>query len=207
MKLLTKEIRNSIPKVGETDGDLDAKVAVKFFTPWTNWTWYAFEGNPVLDDDGNEVDFEFFGLVDGFEKELGYFVLSELESVNGPWGLKIERDMHYTGPSKRDLFASLGLTHLIPADVAPEDKSEDGHGFNTPRGDWPDRPTPEPYIPPQPEPDYADAYIPEGPDDDPGMVICTDCGERKRHYDDNMCEACWTRKAMDQMTLGPGSKG
>jgi len=28
-------------------------------------------------------DFLFFGLVDGFEKELGYFSLSELKS--GPW--------------------------------------------------------------------------------------------------------------------------
>lgn len=37
----------------------------------------------------------FFGLVDGFEKELGYFSLSELESVKGPLGLKIERDLYF----------------------------------------------------------------------------------------------------------------
>jgi hypothetical protein len=35
-------------------------------------------------------------LVDGFEKELGYFMLSELEMVTGPMGLKIERDRGYT---------------------------------------------------------------------------------------------------------------
>jgi len=28
---------------------------------------------------------------------LGYFVLSELQKVNGPCGLKIERDLHFTG--------------------------------------------------------------------------------------------------------------
>jgi hypothetical protein len=40
-------------------------------------------------------DFLFFGLVDGQEKELGYFRLSELESARGPLGLRIERDLHW----------------------------------------------------------------------------------------------------------------
>jgi hypothetical protein len=31
----------------------------------------------------------------GFEAELGYFSLSELESVRGPWGLPIERDLWF----------------------------------------------------------------------------------------------------------------
>ena len=31
--------------------------------------------------------------VDGFEKELGYFSLRELESARGPLGLPIERDL------------------------------------------------------------------------------------------------------------------
>ena len=34
-------------------------------------------------------------LVDGQEKELGYFTLSELQSIRGPGGLKIERDAHF----------------------------------------------------------------------------------------------------------------
>ncbi len=37
----------------------------------------------------------FFGLVDGFERELGYFSLSELESVHGPYGVGIERDLYF----------------------------------------------------------------------------------------------------------------
>ena len=48
-----------------------------------------------MDDAQNEIDFQFFGLVEGFEKELGYFNLSELESVRGPLGLPIERDLHF----------------------------------------------------------------------------------------------------------------
>ena len=41
-------------------------------------------------------DVQFFGLVDGNYKELGYFWLSELESVRGPLGLPVERDLYWT---------------------------------------------------------------------------------------------------------------
>lgn len=97
MKLLTKEIRDKLPALYAQDGKGgEAIVHVKFFAPDFSWTWYVLEGSPVLDDDGNEIDFEFFGLVDGFEKELGYFRLSELESFRGKLGLPMERDLHFT---------------------------------------------------------------------------------------------------------------
>lgn len=96
MKLLTKELRIKLPPLYAQDGKGGkAVVYAKYFTPSANWTWYALEGEPVLDDAGNEVDFRFFGLVEGHEKELGYFMLSELESVNGPMGLPIERDLWF----------------------------------------------------------------------------------------------------------------
>lgn len=72
-------------KLAEEKG-LDAVAVVKFFTPDSNWTWYATEF------DGDDL---FFGLVDGFEKEIGYFRLSELKSVKGALGLPIERDMFF----------------------------------------------------------------------------------------------------------------
>jgi len=31
----------------------------------------------------------------GFENELGYFSLKEMESIKGPWGLGIERDLYF----------------------------------------------------------------------------------------------------------------
>ena len=34
-------------------------------------------------------------MVHGLEKEIGYFVLSELEGLIGPMGLKIERDKYF----------------------------------------------------------------------------------------------------------------
>jgi len=86
MKLLTKEIRKQIPKLYAQDGlGENAMVYVKFFTPDNDWTWYATEF-----EDG-----VFFGLVKGFETELGYFNLVDLETATGPLGLHIERDLHF----------------------------------------------------------------------------------------------------------------
>lgn len=88
MKLMTKEILSKIPALYEQDGKGDdAKVFVKFFTPWSNWTWFATEYDPE--------ERLFFGLVKGFETEVGYFSLDELEGINGPFGLKVERDIRF----------------------------------------------------------------------------------------------------------------
>jgi hypothetical protein len=94
MKLLTQAIRKKLPPLYAQDGkEGKAIVYAKLFTPSSSWTWYITEGSVVTDEAGNEIDFEFFGLVDGHEKELGYFCLSELKSVRGPLGLPIERDL------------------------------------------------------------------------------------------------------------------
>ena len=94
--LLDSESREKLPALysGEELG-LMALALVKFFTPDSNWTWYASEF------DGEEV---FFGLVDGFETELGYFSLSELQSVKGPLGLPIERDLHFEPKTLKELM-------------------------------------------------------------------------------------------------------
>jgi len=88
VKLVTKELHAKFPNLyaNEKKQANDVKVIAKFFTPWTKWTWYATEF------DGEDT---FFGFVRGLENELGYFSLSELESVTGPWGLRIERDLHF----------------------------------------------------------------------------------------------------------------
>lgn len=98
MKLLTKAIIAKLPALYSTETvPLEQKVCiVKFFAPWSNWTWLAVEGEPV-GENGSVTDFRFFGRVDGLESEWGYFTLRELESVRGKFGLKIERDLHF-GP-------------------------------------------------------------------------------------------------------------
>jgi hypothetical protein len=96
--LLTDEIRGQLPHLYANEAvGLQAVAQVKFFTPDSNWTWYASEGSPVdadgfYDTDNEKVDFLFFGLVIGHEIELGYFARSELEEARGPMGLPIERD-------------------------------------------------------------------------------------------------------------------
>ena len=111
-KILTKAEMKRIPPLysQEKKGD-NAQVVVKFFTPWAGWTWWVLEGNPIVVRNGEQVELEkgyaevkpgeqivdwrFFGMVHGHEKELGYFVLSELTAIRGRWGLRIERDMHF----------------------------------------------------------------------------------------------------------------
>ena len=46
-----------------------------------------------------------YGLVSGFEIEYGYISLSELESVRGPLGLPVERDLYYTSQTLKDIEA------------------------------------------------------------------------------------------------------
>lgn len=87
MKLLTQEIRRKLPPLYSQDGKGGKAIAqVKYFSPSSSWTWYGVEF------DGQDT---FFGLVDGHCKELGYFSLSELESIRGPMGMPIERDLYW----------------------------------------------------------------------------------------------------------------
>jgi len=89
--LLTKEIRGRLPKIGETDGKSGTLAQVKFFSPYSNWTWWATEF------DGDDI---FFGLVHGFEVEYGSFSYSELaETMVQIFGTNvpaIERDCNFT---------------------------------------------------------------------------------------------------------------
>ncbi len=86
MKLMTEELRKKIPSLYSQEKVKDPTVYAKYFTPDSSWTWY------VMEFDGEDT---FFGYVDGLYPELGYFSLSELESVKGPLGLKVERDLYW----------------------------------------------------------------------------------------------------------------
>jgi hypothetical protein len=96
MKLLTDELRAQLPPLYAQEGVSDPIVYAKLFTPWTSWTWYITEGS-------QEDDFIFFCYVIGQEREWGYFSLAELESVRGPAGLTIERDLHFTAKPRSEI--------------------------------------------------------------------------------------------------------
>ena len=88
------EGKNSLPKLYSQEKEKDPTVHVKFFCPWNQWTWYATEGEQ------QEDQFICFGYVIGHEREWGYFSVTELSSIVGPMGLKIERDIHFTPKPK-----------------------------------------------------------------------------------------------------------
>ena len=93
MKLITKAIEKKLENTPfySTDGNFVKEVLVKFFNPCGAGTWYVFEAKY----NKTTNDWEFFGLVDLYEKELGYFTLKQLESIKLPFGLTIERDKYF----------------------------------------------------------------------------------------------------------------
>ncbi len=96
MKLLTKEIINKVPKLYETEHlePEDKMIWAKFFAPWSNWTWY------LIEFDGED---RCFGFVKGHDAEFGYFSLKELQAIEGPFKLKVERDIHFTPTEVGDM--------------------------------------------------------------------------------------------------------
>ena len=88
MQLMTEEVRELLPLLNATESipDEEKLVPVKFFSPVGAGTWWCIEF------DGDDL---FFGYVDLGSPELGYFRLSELENVELPFGLSIERDLHW----------------------------------------------------------------------------------------------------------------
>ena len=95
MKLLTEELKKKIPALYSQEHEKDPMVICKFFDPTGSWTWYATEG-----EETENGDFLFFGYVIGFEAELGYFTLSQLQTakrgLTGLQALPIERDLYFT---------------------------------------------------------------------------------------------------------------
>ena len=76
-ELMTEKLAATIPTLyaNENVADYDTVLAVaKLFSPYSNWTWYITELDPATGT--------CFGLVEGLERELGYFDLTELAETN-----------------------------------------------------------------------------------------------------------------------------
>ena len=98
MKLLTPEIETTL-RENANQRDVDHEPAVKFFNPCGGGTWLFSE----LGEDGDTL----FGLCDlGFGcPELGYASLREIEAVDGPLGLGIERDLYFEAKTPLTVYA------------------------------------------------------------------------------------------------------
>lgn len=98
MQLLNEELKKQIPALYSQEHEKDPLVICKFFDPTGSWTWYVIEGEEKEYDYGK--DYLFFGYVIGFDAELGYFTLHELETakqgLKGMQAVPIERDLYFT---------------------------------------------------------------------------------------------------------------
>ena len=92
MKLMTKAITDRFAQVGDQQDKAlaDHIIIAKFFNPTGAGTWFATEFNPE-----NQLFFGFVSIFGDHNDEWGSFSLVELEELELPFGLGIERDMHY----------------------------------------------------------------------------------------------------------------
>lgn len=65
----------------------EPQAIIKLFNPTGSWSWYIAAYDPATR--------QAYGLVKGFEREVGYFDMAELVAFRGRFGLPIERDLSF----------------------------------------------------------------------------------------------------------------
>lgn len=98
--------RDSAQRIAINGNTRDHKPVVKLFTPWGGCTWLLTE----LDPENSDIAFGLCDLGMGFP-ELGNVSLSEIESVTGPGGLRIERDEFFKATDKLSRYAAEARRH------------------------------------------------------------------------------------------------
>jgi hypothetical protein len=90
MKIVTKEFEELFKDypLYSQEHEKDPKVISKLFDPCGSATWYLTEYDPA-----KKIAFGF--VVGLHEDEFGYVSLKELESIQRPFGLTIERDLYF----------------------------------------------------------------------------------------------------------------
>jgi hypothetical protein len=82
---LTKELRQKISR--DASQEKDPVIETHFFSPYMGWAWspIAFDGHDI-----------FYGLVKGFEEEIGTFSYKELVELEKNGLPIVERDKYWT---------------------------------------------------------------------------------------------------------------
>ncbi|MFD1797081.1 DUF2958 domain-containing protein [Paracoccus aurantiacus] len=96
MILLTSQYRDRLLANGR-EPDTDHVPVVKFFNPFGAGVWLATE----LDAGGDVM----FGLADLGYPELGFWSFDELRSIRLPFGMGIERDLHFASDLPISIWA------------------------------------------------------------------------------------------------------
>ena len=101
MKLMTKELEKKFAKIGSQEKNADPTVVVKFFNPCGAGTWYATEY-----DSKDKIFFGYVSIFGDHCDEWGSFSLTELEELQLPGGMKIERDMWFKETPMSEIIKS-----------------------------------------------------------------------------------------------------
>ena len=103
-KLMTKELGDTIPTIGANENveDYDSVLApAKLFSPYNGWRWFITEWEAETG--------LCFGLVQGFETELGYFSLDELAEATVFGRVPaVERDLYWQPTTIGEIRRGLG---------------------------------------------------------------------------------------------------
>jgi hypothetical protein len=87
---------DKLPTTDEAWAQKDPTCKVKLFDPTGSWTWYVAGFDP---DTGLA-----FGVVNGFEKEMGDFDMADLVLHRGSMRLPIERDLYWKPAKASELL-------------------------------------------------------------------------------------------------------
>jgi Protein of unknown function (DUF2958) len=108
MELLPKDIETTLPPLYSTENVPDPVAVIKFFDPCGRFTFFVLEGQRESDS-----DYLFFGFcrspLGPDCDEFGFASLRELQSVRGPLGLGIERDLYFKPTPLSRLMMELGM--------------------------------------------------------------------------------------------------
>ena len=96
MKLLTKTIKEKAQKQFDDGSDMEQMVVAKFFDTMGSWKWFLMN----MDKDEDYC----WGIVKGFEVEMGGFLLSELKET---LGRRLERDILFEPIKAKDVWDQL----------------------------------------------------------------------------------------------------
>ena len=99
MKLLTNKIVEQATKQYDKGSDMEQMVVAKYFNPVGSWTWYLMN----MADNGDYC----WGIVNGHALEMGSFSIKELEDLQLPFGLGIERDLYFEPVKASELWKEL----------------------------------------------------------------------------------------------------
>jgi len=100
MKLMNKDIIKQAQNQYPLGSDMDQLIVAKFFDPTGSWSWY------LMNQDPEDPDY-LWGIVNGFEVEMGSLSLSELSEYRGKLGLGIERDIGFRPMAAKELWEKL----------------------------------------------------------------------------------------------------